>query len=243
MANTPQCQTEVPSVVLCVAPHPDDMDFLAAGTVAAWTAQGAEVYYLILTNGNKGSSDLNASPEILADLRRQEQREAAKILQLRDVFFCDYNDGELEVTMDVKRDIARIIRQVRPDTVITMDPTMIYDIERRHINHPDHRAAGQSVLDAVFPLARDHLSLPELYTDEGLQPHKVSTILLTRYDRHNCFVDISDTIDSKIQALAAHSSQFDDLEAIKRVVRAMAGEIGHQAGVRHAEGFVRIDIR
>src|SRR4051812_38526204 len=114
-----------PKIALGVAAHPDDLDFGAAGSVAAWTAAGAEVYYLVLTNGNKGSADLATDPDSLVAIRRKEQQEAARILGVKKVYFCDYEDGELAVTMDVKRDIARVIRQVRPDTVFTMDPTMV----------------------------------------------------------------------------------------------------------------------
>jgi LmbE family N-acetylglucosaminyl deacetylase len=237
------CQTEIPKTVLGIGAHPDDMDFLAAGTVAAWVAAGAKAYYLVLTNGNKGSADLSADPQDLTDMRRKEQREAAKILGVSEVFFCDYDDGELQCSMDVKKDIVRIIRTVRPDTVITMDPTLIYDVELGHINHPDHRAAGQAALDAVFPLARDHLSLPELYKDEGLEPHKVSTVYLTRYDTRNCYIDITQTMDTKIQALAAHGSQYEDLPAFEARLRAMAAKLGFDAGVRYAEGFIRLDVQ
>ncbi|MDB5181795.1 MAG: putative deacetylase [Candidatus Saccharibacteria bacterium] len=242
MAQNPAYQTEVPKIVLGVAAHPDDLDFGAAGTIAYWASRGARVYYLILTNGNKGSEDLSAKPEDLTELRRNEQRAAAKILGVADVFFCDYEDGCLMVSMDVKRDIARVIRKVRPDTVITMDPGMLYDVERGFINHPDHRAAGQATLDALYPLARDHMSFPELFHNEGLAPHKVATVLLTNFQQQNCYIDISDTFDKKIQALAAHASQIPGLPTVEQMMRDFAGRLGQDVGVRYAEGFIRIDI-
>jgi LmbE family N-acetylglucosaminyl deacetylase len=237
------CQTEVPKVVLGVVAHPDDLDFGCAGTVAAWSAAGAEVYYLILTNGNKGSADLSADPEALTELRRAEQRAAAKILGVRDVYFCNYDDGLLTVNMDVKRDIARVIRTVLPDTVISMDPSMLYDTRRGFINHPDHRAAGQATLDAVYPLARDHLSFPELYAEEGLEPHNVATVLLINFQNQNCYVDITGTIEKKIQALAAHDSQIPDLSSTGNMMRAVAASTGEECGVQYAEAFIRIDVR
>jgi LmbE family N-acetylglucosaminyl deacetylase len=233
----------VPKVVLGVAAHPDDLDFGSAGTIAAWTKQGVKVYYLVLTNGNKGSSDLSADPAALTQMRRQEQRDAAKLLGVEDVFFCDYEDGALMVTMDVKRDIARVIRTVRPDTVITMDPSMLYDESRGFINHPDHRAAGQSALDAVFPLARDHLSLPELFKDEGLKPHNVATVLLTNFQKQNFFVDITDTFETKLAAIEAHSSQIPDIQNMCEWMRQFAEKSGETAGYSLAEGFLRIDVR
>jgi LmbE family N-acetylglucosaminyl deacetylase len=242
MADKPICQTEAPKIVLGIAAHPDDLDFGSAGTVAAWAANGAKVYYLILTNGNKGSADLHADPEALSEMRRQEQREAAKILGVTEVFFCDYEDGCLTVNMDVKRDIARVIRKVRPDAVITMDPSMLYDADRGFINHPDHRAAGQSALDAIYPLARDHLSFPELYNDEGLEPHNVETVYLTNFQRQNCYIDITESFDKKIDALKAHDSQIPDMAVTANFMRDIAMRTGEQCGVQLAEGFLRIDV-
>jgi LmbE family N-acetylglucosaminyl deacetylase len=233
----------IPKIVLGVAAHPDDLDFGSAGTIAAWTAQGAKVYYLVLTNGNKGSADKQADPEALTALRRQEQRDSAQLLGVSDVFFCDYEDGALQVSMDVKRDIARVIRMVRPDTVITMDPSMLYDEDRGFINHPDHRAAGQSTLDAVYPLARDHMSFPELFNDEGLEPHNVSTVLLTNFSKQNFYVNITDTFDSKLTAIKAHASQVPDVDGMSQMMHTIAETTGTKAGCSLAEGFLRIDVR
>ncbi|HSH17820.1 MAG TPA: PIG-L deacetylase family protein [Candidatus Saccharimonadales bacterium] len=245
MAQKPHCQTEVPQVVLGVAAHPDDLDFTAAGTIALWASQGAEVYYLVLTNGNKGSADLSADPKALTELRRIEQRRAAKILGVKEVYFCEYEDGLLEPTVPVKKDIVRYIRRLSPDTVVTMDPSMLYCAERGYINinHPDHRAAGQATLDAVFPLARDHLSLPDLYEHERLEPHRVGTVLLTNFNSPNYSVDITATIDKKMQAISAHDSQMPDLPGMLRIVREVAERAGHNTGGRYAESFIRIDVR
>lgn len=233
----------VPKVVLGVAAHPDDLDFMASGTMAAWAAQGAEIYYLILTRGDKGSADTSADPKQLTELRRQEQRDAGKVLGLKDVSFCDYEDGMLTPSFDVKRDIVRVIRRVKPEAVVTVDPTMLYYAERSFINHSDHRAAGQATIDAVYPLARDHLSFAELYTDELLEPHKTKQLYLTHFGQENCFIDITATIDQKMQALAAHASQMPDLPATEKLMRSYAEEAGQRAGVQYAEGFVKINIK
>jgi LmbE family N-acetylglucosaminyl deacetylase len=246
MADEKTPSQSVPKVALGVAAHPDDLDFSAAGSVAAWTAAGAAVYYVVLTNGNKGSEDRTVVPDDLVALRRQEQRDAARILGVKDIFFFDHEDGELMATMDVKRDIARVIRQVRPDTVFTMDPGMLYSAQTGFINHPDHRAAGQAALDAVFPLARDHLSLPELYLSEKLEPHKVSVVLLTRFSKDcgeaSYHVDISDTIQQKMDALAAHASQIADIGKTQDYIREVAAQEGTTAGCKYAECFIRIEV-
>jgi LmbE family N-acetylglucosaminyl deacetylase len=230
-----------PKVILGVVAHPDDLEFGMAGTVAKYIAEGAKGYYLILTNANKGTADRNISPDQLRDIRREEQRAAGKILGLSDVFFCDYDDGCLECKSEVKRDVVRIIRQVKPDVVLTMDPTMVYDVERGFINHPDHRAAGQAALDAIYPLARDHLSFPELVL-EGLEPHKVITVLLTHFGQENFYVDISAHMETKLAALKAHASQLPDPDGAFGMVKQWATRLGTKVGSAYAEGFVRIDV-
>jgi len=240
--NTPMKKLQ-PSVILGVVAHPDDIEFGMAGSVAKWISQGAEVYYYVLTNGNKGSADRSISPEKLRDIRRDEQRAAAAILGVKEVFFSDYDDGTLEVSMELKREIVRKIRSLKPQVLITFDPTMAYDAESGFVNHPDHRAAGQAALDALFPLARDHLSFPELLQDESLEPHKVETALLMNFCEHNYFEDISAFMDIKLEALAAHSSQIPDWQAAKELVCSMGKKAGAMAGCDFAEAFVRIDVR
>lgn len=231
-----------PKVVLGVAAHPDDLEFTMAGTVAKYAAQGAQVYYYILTTADKGSSDRTMAPEHLRDIRRDEQRAAGKVLGLADVFFGDYPDGALEVTQGVKRDICRIIRRVKPDIVLTMDPTVVYDVQRGFVNHTDHRAAGQACLDAVYPLARDHMTFPELCNSEGLEPHKVKTVLMHNFGNENYFEDISAYMDVKIQALKAHASQVADPAAAEAMLRSWAEANGTHVGAAYAEGFVRLDL-
>lgn len=237
----PTFQTLKPKVVLGVAAHPDDLEFAAAGSMAKFIAEGAEGYYLILTNANKGTSDRSVSPEKLRDTRREEQRAAGKLLGLKDVFFAEFEDGCLECNLEVKRDIVQIIRQVKPDVVVTLDPAFTYSSELGIINHPDHRAAGQATLDAVYPLARDHLSFPELLA-KGFEPHKTLTVLLSNPDNHNFYIDISDHLETKLAALRCHSSQFGDADQVCNYVKSLASKAGSKVGSNYAEGFVRIDL-
>jgi LmbE family N-acetylglucosaminyl deacetylase len=230
-----------PNIVLGIVAHPDDLDVGAGGTMAAFAKQGAEVHYLILTDGGKGSNDPALTSAELTTIRRQEQRDALEILGGKQAHFLDYPDGELEISMILKKDIVKAIRTIKPDVVVTLDPTLVYSARAGIINHPDHRAAGQAVLDAVFPLARDHLTFPELL-EQGYQPHKTPTILLINFDAGNFAVDITDTFELKKSALKAHTSQFGDLEG-STWLRDMAKRNGEQAGYELAESFVRLDIR
>jgi len=229
-----------PKIILAIGAHPDDLDVGAGGTLAEYTRQGTEVHYLVLTDGSKGSDDPTMTPTRLIETRQTEQRHALDIIGGKSITFLDYPDGELEVTMQLKKDIVKSIRHIKPDVVITMDPTMIYSSKNGIINHPDHRAAGQAVLDAVFPLARDRLTFPELLT-AGYEPHKVATTLLINFDTSNFSVDITDTFQVKMDAMKAHISQFGELEE-STWLRDMALRQGQRAGYDLAESFVRIDI-
>lgn len=231
-----------PRVVLGVAAHPDDLDFMASGTIAKFIQEGAKAYYLILTDGGAGSENRSVTSTQLKQIRQEEQRNAGKVLGLQDVIFCDFKDGTLQNSMEVKREVVRAIRKVRPDVVVSIDPSVLYSSKFGFINHPDHRAAGQAALDAVFPLARDHMSFPDLLEKEGLEPHKTKTILLMNMNEHNYVVDISDTIELKFQALAKHVSQVPDIEKIKERFSMRASSLGKSFGVPYAEAFVRVDL-
>ena len=220
-----------PRAVLGVAAHPDDLDFMAGGAMARFAGAGAQVYYLVLTDGASGSDDRSMTPSRLIRIRQDEQRAAAQVLGLADVFFCDYGDGTLENTLAVKRDIVRVIRRIKPDVVVTFDPSTLFAAESGSINHPDHRAAGQAALDAVFPLARDHMAFPELLA-EGLEPHQTSTVLLMNPHVSNFTVDISKAIKQKLDALSQHASQMPP-----------RAQLEAQFASKVFETFVRIDIR
>ncbi|MFI5240344.1 MAG: PIG-L deacetylase family protein [Candidatus Saccharimonadia bacterium] len=230
-----------PRSVLCVAAHPDDLEFSVAGSVACWCSEGAEVNYLICTNGANGSTDRTLSQQKLVETRQNEQRMAAKILGVKEVVFFDYEDGSVEVTMKLKKDITREIRRFNPDVVFCMDPTLLYIPDRWFINHPDHRAVGQATVDAVYPMARDHLMFPELL-DLGYEPHKVRTLLLSNFEKSNFAIDITSEFPTKIKALAAHESQIPDLLATEQMLKAWAKDAGKLVGVKYAEAFVRVDL-
>jgi LmbE family N-acetylglucosaminyl deacetylase len=194
-----------PADVVVVTPHPDDAEFGVAGTVAKWTREGKQVVYVVCTNGNKGTSDPDIKPDELAKIRQNEQRAAAEVLGVREVVFLENQDQGLEDTPDFRKQIVRMIRRYRPETVVTADPY------RRYIWHRDHRIAGQVTIDAVFPYARDHLAFPELLK-EGLQPHKVKEMLFWASENINYLSDITATFDLKLAALRCHESQVKSMK-------------------------------
>ena len=179
----------------------------AAGTAYLWTQQGWQFSYLVCTNGAKGSDDESMTSEQLVQLRREEQRRAARLLGVKQVFFLDHVDGELTANRSFLGDVVRCIRQVRPHAVFTHDPEAII-IRDSFVNHADHRATGLTAIDAVYPAARDRLNFPEQVA-AGLLPHKVREIYIWGSERTNFEVDISDAIETKAAALRLHESQFD----------------------------------
>jgi LmbE family N-acetylglucosaminyl deacetylase len=231
MANT------VERVVVIVA-HPDDAEFGCGGTVAKWVKEGREVVYVILTNGDKGSGDRSMPSERLAKIRAEEQINAARILGVEHVEFLGYPDGEVEDTRDLRRDVTAQIRRWRPDLIVTQNPFRTMNL---YASHRDHRVTGGVVLDCVYPLARDHLSFPELLT-QGLEPHKVREVYLTWLEDPDTVIDISDTMDLKLKALACHASQMGDFSQVEARVREWAAKLGAPKGYAFAETFKRIVI-
>ena len=226
-----------PADVLVITPHPDDAEFGVAGTVAKWTREGKQVVYVVCTNGNKGTSDPDVKPETLAEIRQNEQRAAAEILGVREVVFLENQDQGLEDTPEFRKQIVRMIRRYRPQTVVTADPY------RRYIWHRDHRIAGQVTIDAVFPYARDHLAFTDLL-EEGLQPHKVKEMLFWASENINFRSDITATFDLKLAALRCHESQmkemrFSDLE---EWLRKRCRDLAEGENFELAEAFHREEI-
>jgi LmbE family N-acetylglucosaminyl deacetylase len=193
---------------LIVAAHPDDADFGAAGTAHLLARAGWEVRYLVVTDGSKGSDDPAFTTETLIQTRTQEQRDAAERLGLLDVRFLGYTDGELTYTRDLLGDIVREIREFQPYAVYTHDPEPVI-IRNAFVNHSDHRTTGLATVDAVYPTARDRLNFPEQLAD-GLSTHKVRELYLWGVNEPNFSVDITDVLDTTIEALLAHRSQFPD---------------------------------
>jgi LmbE family N-acetylglucosaminyl deacetylase len=207
----------LPGRVLAVAAHPDDLDFGAAGTVAGWTAAGVQVTYLLCTRGDQGGFD-DTPREAMPALREAEQRAAAKAVGVTDVRFLDgFRDGWLEPDHALQREIVRVIRQVRPDRMLIPSPERNWD--RIGASHPDHLAAGEAAIRAVYPAARNPFSYPELLADEGLEPWTVREVWLMADPSAAHPVDITDVFDRKLEALRAHRSQtshMDDLEGLLR---------------------------
>ena len=240
MSSTVEPHT--PRRVVAILAHPDDEEFTIAGTLAKWIRAGAEVYTVVCTDGSRGSNDPHCRPADLAALRRREQEAASAILGVRQVVFLDYEDGTLQPTLALRRDLTREIRRYRPDTVICGDPTVRF-YGPGYINHPDHRAAADAALDAVFPSAGTRWIFPELL-DEGLEPHDVSVVYIWGALEPDVWIDISDTIDVKIRALSEHRSQVgDDLAALSRRVRDRAAQIAGGHDMQYAEAFRRMILR
>ncbi|MBI4594400.1 MAG: PIG-L family deacetylase [Candidatus Rokubacteria bacterium] len=221
--------------VMVVAAHPDDAEFGAGGTVAKLAKEGREVTYVVVTNGNKGSSDRAMTPERLAKIRETEQRNAARTLGVERVEFLGYEDGELEDTRDLRRDVTRQIRQWRPDLVITQNPHRTHNL---YASHRDHRITAGVVLDCVYPLARDHLAFPELLPEH--EPHRVRQVHLMQWDNPHLVVDIGETMDLKLKALTCHQSQIADFPNVEARVRERAAALGKPHGYAYAEAFDRI---
>jgi LmbE family N-acetylglucosaminyl deacetylase len=234
------------STYLVVAAHPDDPDFGVAGTAARLARDGHSVHYLMCTSGDAGSDDPTIPPEDLIRTREAEQQDAGRILGLSGVHFLRYPDGELQPSLDLRKAIVRVMRQLKADVVMAQDPRPIVDEENTYLNHPDHRAAGQATLDAAFPAAGNPSAFRDLLA-EGLEAHKVREVWLYFAGTQNLnhWVDISETIEQKIGALEAHVSQIGDWAStggLRREVLKWAEETAtrHNLGYKYTEGFQRI---
>ncbi len=229
--------------VLGVFAHPDDPEFFAGATFAKWVLDGADITFVIATSGDKGSADPNMTPDRLAQIREQEEREAAAVLGVRQVVFLRYRDGELFPTLELRRDITRLIRMKKPDIVVTLDPTVFW-YGTRGINHPDHRAIGAATLEAVFPTARDRLNFIELERDEGLLPHKALTVYIAGAAQPTLTVDVSDAIETQIRSLYAHKSQISDMDKMAARIRERSLDPDSPPEYpRHIEKFRVINLR
>ena len=226
---------------LFVMAHPDDVDFGAAGTVATWVDAGIEVTYLLITDGDAGGFDPDVPRSEIAGIRRAEQTRAAKEVGVTDLHFLGYPDGRLTVTLELRRDISRIIRQVRPDRVVTQSPERNY--QRIFASHPDHLAAGEATLCAVYPDARNPFTFPEL-VEEGFDAWTVRETWLMAGPNPNRWVDITDNLERKLAALRCHESQLPDADATMVRMRQWATANGAAAGFaegRGAESFTVLE--
>ena len=219
---------------LVIFAHPDDAEFMCGGTVAAWAREGTEVHYCVITDGSAGDNSPGARREQVAPVREREQRAAADILGVKGLDFLGFRDGELEVNLETRRAVTRVVRRVRPEVVVAPDPSRLWT-GSGYINHWDHKQAGTLALCAVMPDAPSRPQFPELL-EEGLEPFEIPNLMLVSEDP-DTFVDITETIDTKIESLLAHGSQGTDDPETESWVRERAREIGKQAGVDYAEAF------
>jgi len=230
--------------VLVVTAHPDDVDFGVAGSVASWTATGISVTYCIVTDGDAGGSDRTLARPEMARIRRAEQTAAAAVVGVTDLRFLGYPDGRLECTLDLRRDVSRVIRQVRPQRVITQSPDRMWD--RIYASHPDHLAAGEAAVCAVYPDARNPFAHPELLHDEDLEPWSVPELWLMAHRDADVYVDTTDTVDKKVAALLCHESQLPEPEQMDERMRGWGAMNAAAAGLpagRLCEMFRVVDTR
>lgn len=227
--------------VLVVSAHPDDVDFGVAGSIATWTAAGIDVSYCIVTDGDAGGDDRDLPRPEMARVRRAEQTAAAKTLGVTDLHFLGYPDGRLQPTLDLRRDLSRVIRVVQPQRVVCQSPERIW--ERVYASHPDHLAAGEAAVAAVYPDSRNPFAHPELL-DAGLEPWTVPQLWLMAHPSVDIYVDTTGTIDKKVAALRCHASQMPDPDGLDQRMRdwgAMSAErVGLPEG-RLAEAFKLVD--
>jgi len=223
-----------PARAMVIMAHPDDPEFSCAGTIARWAQAGTKVCYVLCTSGDVGIAEPGMTRGKAAEIREAEEREAAKILGVMEVVFLGESDGMLQPTLELRKKIVREIRRFRPEVVITGDPTVVWASDR-YINHPDHRAAATAALDATFPAAGQPNLFEEL-EEEGLTAHKPRKVYITTWGDVDIYVNISKTIDLKVEALRAHKSQMKDWDP-EEMIRGWATERGKGKEMAYAEAF------
>jgi LmbE family N-acetylglucosaminyl deacetylase len=228
--------------ILVIVAHPDDVDFGVAGTIAKWTDAGIDVRYCIVTNGDAGGSDPSISRPDMGRLRQAEQTAAAKQVGVSELLFLGYPDGRVEATLELRKDLSRVIRMVRPDRVVC--PSAERNYARIGTSHPDHRAVGSAALDAVYPDSRNQFAFPELLAEEKLEPWTVREVWISASPQPTHYVDITDTFPRKMAALRAHASQISDADQLQERLLGMTTRLARQGGLpegRLAEAFLVIE--
>jgi LmbE family N-acetylglucosaminyl deacetylase len=227
----------IPRRAMSIHAHPDDQEFTVAGTLAKWARAGCEIVSIIVTSGDAGSNNLEHGEEYkpqLARLREREQRAANKVIGVKETVFLGYPDGELEPTLALRKELTRLIRQHKPEAVVISDPQGVF-YGNGYINHPDHRAAAQAALYAIFPSAETRLIFTDLLR-AGFDPHKVRRVYVHGTEKSDSWVDIASVINIKIKALKKHKSQLGDWDPGK-MLREWAAEEGKEQGLEYAEAF------
>jgi len=238
--SEPEEWTE-PQTILVVLAHPDDPEFFCGATVARWASMGHTVHYCLLTRGDKGVRDQSADPRELARTREVEQRSAANVLGVKELVFLDFEDGYLTVDLATRKAVTRAIRQFKPDIVVSCDPTYIFG--ENNINHPDHRAAGQIVVDAIFPAVGNPMYFPELMRDDGLDPVAVKEVWLSVTGSPNTVIDATPYWEQKIHALHCHETQISDMNQLDERMRSRRTPDSTDENPRYEERFRRIKFR
>lgn len=233
--------TYTPESAMVIVAHPDDIEFSCAGTIARWVRDGAKVSYVLLTSGQVGIKDAHITGKEAAAIREREQVAAAKVVGVDNVIFLGYQDGMLENTLEVRKKLVREIRKFRPEVVMTADPRRLFTPTNTYINHPDHRAAGAAALDAVFPAA----GMPTLYKEleaEGLTAHETRKVYVMAWEESDTFVNISETIDLKLEALRQHKSQMGEWNP-ESMLRERAAALAAGKEMAYAETYRVIHLR
>jgi LmbE family N-acetylglucosaminyl deacetylase len=227
----------IPKSAMSIHAHPDDQDFTVSGTLAKWAKAGSEIVSVMITSGDSGSNDVahdvDYKPE-LARLREDEQRAANQVLGVKETVFLHYPDGELEPTLALRKDLTRVIRQFKPDVVVTGNPEAWF-YGNEYVNHPDHRAAARAACEAVFPSAGTRLIFTDLLA-AGYEPHNVKRLYIHGVENPDTWIDISETIDIKIEALKKHVSQVDTHD-VDKWMRDWAREDGKAKGLEYSESY------
>lgn len=230
-------ELKIPKRVLCVNAHPDDQEFTVGATLAKWARAGTEIITVVITSGDAGSNErtpADMTKTQLAAIREVEQRNACAVLGVQETVFLHYGDGTLQPTLDLRRDLTRLIRKFKPDAVICGDPTARF-FGNSYMNHPDHRAAGDATCDAVFPSAGTKFIFPELLA-EGYMPHEVSRVFMHGSEKSDVWIDVSDTLEAKVRALKEHVSQLGDWDPTE-MMQEWARDEGKEKGLQAAESF------
>ncbi len=220
----------IPESAMLIVAHPDDAEFTVAGTIAVWVNAGCRVTYVVCTDGNAGSHEPGMTRSKLARIRRVEQRAACETVGVTEVVFLGYDDGQLQPSLELRRDLVREIRRYKPEVVIAWDPSMLFAGDD-YINHPDHRAAAQAALDAAVPAS----AMPLLWPEAG-PSHRVHQVYVFGNDKPNLWVDVTETIDQKIAALKKHASQMGDWDPTE-MIKEWAAENGKEKEIAYAESY------
>lgn len=232
---------EGPQTILCVLAHPDDPEFFCGATIARWTSLGHTVHYCLLTRGDKGVRENSVDPDFLSHTRENEERGAADVLGVQQVVFLDYQDGYLVPDLAARKEVTRAIRRFKPDIVVSCDPTYIFG--ENSINHPDHRAAGQLVVDAVFPAVGNAMYFPDLISADGLDPVSVKEVWLSVTGNPNTVVDVTSYWEKKIQALHCHETQIGDMNQLDERMRSRRTPDSTAEDPHYEERFRRFKFR